>query len=105
MATQALGRNPIRVASGDTFTATTDKVRLRAIFWDCSGATAADTAVVQDNPTDGRAAQAVWSATQLATLVPSFYVAFSGKGLAVNGLQITAPTHGVLYVYLVDSVD
>lgn len=106
MATVALSRNPIRMTNADTFTVTFDKVRIRAIYWDCSGTAAGNTASVSDNPNDpSRAAIVIWSATQSTTLVPSISLGFSGKGLQANGLQIAVPTNGVLYVYLVDSVD
>jgi len=101
MATKALSANPVVVTSADTFTTTTDKVRLRGFFWDCSSGAAADTVVVQDNPGDGTNSN-LWSATQLATVVPSFSIIYPGGGLQARGLKITPPTHGTLYVYLVD---
>lgn len=101
MGAVTLSSNPIVVTSGDTFTATTDKVRIRAFYWETGGAAAAaDTVKV----TDG-ADKLLWESTLRADDLGDKHLVLPSKGLHANGLKVaTPPTHGTLFIYLVDSV-
>src|SRR6266403_599317 len=97
MAVIALKFNPVVVTAADTFLTTTDKVRLAGVFWECSGAVAGDTVQLKDF-----AGNLLWEVTQIAATLPAYQILWP-KGLLANGLQITPPTHGTLFVYLLDS--
>lgn len=98
MPAKTLSANPIVVTSADTFTTTTDKVRITGIYWD-PGTSAANDDVVAVAHADGTL---IWSATLDTTDLGERSLHLAGF-IQANGLAITPPTHGTLYVYHADS--
>lgn len=92
--------NPIVVTSADTFATvplSEAKVKITGIYWETgSAAAAADTTKVTH--ADGTL---IWESTLIASQLGDR--SLTSVHIEAKGLAIVAPTHGTLFVYLMDS--
>jgi hypothetical protein len=101
MAAKTLTGNPIVVIGGgtDTFTTTQDRVKIHGFYWETgANAAVADTVKI----THGDGTSIIWESTLIVGNLGDHSLMFN-KALQANGLVITPPTHGTLFVYLADS--